>query len=260
MLIASTHLHLTIGSVFRKTFVEKTLKRMFVQQPSSLGQTKGNAMIKKLTVISVFLASVSLSGAAQATLYSLDDGTGEDSIGIAGGTIAWMNQFNVLGGNSTISSISVAWGQVANGTNASIIVWSDPNNDGRPGDAQVIGTPLNVVTTNAETDVFNTYNIANVSVGNSFFVGVYMDSPSGSHPARWDSTSSAGRSWVAASGSDLNNLGSWALPVGLIDNYGFSGNWMIRADSESGTVPEPASLALLGLGLAGLGFSRRRKA
>ncbi|MBS1138651.1 MAG: hypothetical protein H6R13_104 [Proteobacteria bacterium] len=216
-------------------------------------------MIKTLTLISALIASLSLSGPVQANLYSLDDGTSTNSIGIGGGAITWMNQFTVLGGNNTISSISVAWGQVANGTSASIVVWNDPNNDGNPFDAQVVGTPLNILTSNSETDIFNLYDIADVVVSNSFFVGVFMNSPSGSYPASIDETSTSRRSWVAAAGNDLNDLGSWTLPVDLIDNYGFPGNWMIRAESGSSNVPEPASVALLGIGLAGLAATRRRK-
>jgi len=59
------------------------------------------------------------------------------------------------------------------------------------------------------------------------------------------------------------SLSTWCQPashcgMGTFYNVHLSG--VDSAVNNTGNVPEPASLALIGLGLAGLGFSRKRKA
>ena len=84
--------------------------------------------------------------------YTVDDGTAEDSIGLtSGGTFVALNKFAVTGGNSLISSISIAWGTPAfpdptlNGLPFTAVLWSDPNGDGSPTDAVVLAMAPGVI-------------------------------------------------------------------------------------------------------------------
>jgi len=208
----------------------------------------------RLTAVFFFTLFCLFMTQANAATYVLDDGAAENAIGWSGGgTLTWLNQFTAAG-SDTITSIEVAWGYVAEGTAATVMLWEDPNGDGNPTDRSLLRS-LAVSVSNAAPlgsfpTIFNVYDIPDVSVSGSFFVGVEITHAAGEHPALLDQTTPQQKSWI---GSDYEGL-TWAL----IDSYGWQGNWTIRANGGgTSPVPEPATMLLLGLGLMGLGGFRR---
>jgi hypothetical protein len=175
-------------------------------------------------------------------LYYWDDGSHDVSIGVSSGGyyIAWMNHFTTENNAETVSSIKLAWGLVPDGKGTMVYLWSDPNGDGNPHDAQVLASAY-TLSQNGDTNLLTTVDIPDTYVGpagTSFFVGATIYNGVGEYPCSQDSDSSARQSWVADDTSpiDPNNLGA-AAELGLIDDFGFPGNWLIRAQGRPSGPP-----------------------
>ncbi len=188
-----------------------------------------------------------------ASTYMIDDGTAEDSVGFGDGSSnsesLWFNQFDVVPGQTSIGTVSIVWGTPVsqdniNGTQVTIAVWSDPNGDGNPSDAALLGSMPGTIQ-NAGTDTFVDYTFSTPvelpAGATSFFVGDMT--PANSGPQHFfqgiDQNSTLHRqSWISANGTgdpvDLQNPGNNDL-IGLIDDFGLPGNWLIRADAGGST-------------------------
>jgi len=188
-------------------------------------------------------------------VYQLDDGTMEDSVAFGNGLqnfeSLWFNHFDVIAGQTSISTVSVCWGTPIapdpsqNGTPVTIAVWSDPNGDGNPSDAVLLGSVAGTIQ-NSGTDTFVNYTFSppvDVSAFSSFFVGDLT--PMNNGPEKFfqgiDQNTDQRESWIAAMSSggpvDLNNPGNNDF-LGLITDFGIPGNWGIRADTGNAT-PTP---------------------
>ena len=190
-------------------------------------------------------------------VYMIDDGTAEDSVGFGNGAqnfeSLWFNQFDVISGQTMISTVSVAWGTPVapdpsiNGEPITIGIWSDPNGDGDPSDAVLLGQVSGTIQ-NAGTDTFVDYTLSppvDVSAFTSFFVGDMT--PANGGPEVFEQGIDENppmhrQSWVAAmsdgSAVDFVHPGNNDF-IGLIDDFGLPGNWLIRADTGAPASPTP---------------------
>lgn len=202
------------------------------------------------------IAAVALAAAAAGTsagtlTYQYDDGASNFGLGptIGDGFVA-LNAFNVSNGFDTITSLDVWVVSPEPMDTLTAGVWADPNQDGDPSDAILLGT--SALTPSPSDDGFlNLVLSSPIDVGgavDSFFAGVFFDNITQLVTIGVD-TDYAGPpvSWTVEYADVVPN------PNDLSGAESRSSALMIRANA----VPAPGAAAMVTV--AGLALSRRRR-
>ena len=154
--------------------------------------------------------------------------------------MVWLQRFNADSNDSVISAIEADLGIAPAGQPMTIGIWSDPDGDGDPEDAQLIWSNLISFPSN---EGLIRYEIPSVMVGDrgaSFFVGfameVSIDPVSGDFPAVMDvfGFPETGRAWLIGGEEplDLNDLRNGAAEYALVEEAYMLGNWVIRVEMD----------------------------
>ncbi len=222
-------------------------------------------MRRSATVASMVVAGVFCANhAAQAFQYKFDDGTAERSFGVTeGGSIIAINAFPTTSGNSTIGSISAVFGNPffpneasLLGTSFTVALYSSTSLTSLT--SAILLTTATGTVTSVDGNVFITVPITPTTITTPDFLIAYSVASTGAAlPAALDNDTAYGRSFVAGDfGGDPVNLANLAgndIPPSNVNNLGFNGNWLLRAD----TVPEPSTYAMMGIGFIALGATLR---
>lgn len=212
------------------------------------------------------VASVSAAPLADVDLV-LDDGSRENSIGLtAGGQFIWLNRFTPAAGDFpfTLTEVQVLFGQAVGvnvGEIVDLYIYEDTDGDGNPGtNANFLGSYTGATVQAVDDMTWSVYTLPTPVAlnGPGDVLIAVVNRTAGVAPGTFvasidQSPPSAGRSWIG-----LYNSGNPADPPtlpadnlwGVIDTFGFAGNWMVRgygsfgisggwayADPASGTVP-----------------------
>jgi len=169
-------------------------------------------------------------------IYQWDDGSRENGIGLSGGGyVLALNHFAVRNGQNRIGAVHLAYGRAPAGLPLTVYVWSDPDGDGQPNDAQVLAS-ANTTVVAPDTNTFSRVPLPTaVEIANgSFFVGAIYFHHAGERPTALDQHSFAAESWIAgyAATYDPNNLPNATSVLQPLTALSFQGNWMIRAEVD----------------------------
>jgi len=180
-------------------------------------------------------------GAVTPPAYQWDDDGLDIPWGMTdGGYLGWLNHFAVVPGRETVGAISIAYDTdwIPVGAPLTVFLWSDPNKDGNPADAVVLASAETVVTSTASVvDIPDTYVGPVASPSSMFFVGALMTLQPGWYPAAQDMHSDHQTSWLVSSVTapiDPNNLAAPENSLATMADFGWPGNWLVRA------IPAPA--------------------
>lgn len=147
--------------------------------------------------------------------------------------MVWLNRFNVGDAAGIVEGIEVLLGIIPNSTPMGVHLWSDPDGDGEPSDAQLLWSTSTTASDDVTLRYFNVPDVEVGATGASFFVGFSMQVTLQDFPAALDIRGEpvSGRSWEIGSEQpiDLNDLSAGAVEYGPIEDLLFGGNWVIRA-------------------------------
>ncbi|MCH2134620.1 MAG: PA14 domain-containing protein [Phycisphaerales bacterium] len=157
-------------------------------------------------------------------IYRHDDGTYEVGVRSDGTHGGWLNTFTIEGDAVVIEAIDVAFAIVTESAPAAVYLWSDPNGDGDPTDAEVLASATLTATDYLvqRVDIPDTYI---GEAGTTYFVGVlmaYAEPVDAAFPAAYDNSepNTTGVSWIIGANSPLNpdDLTDGAIEFALIED------------------------------------------
>ena len=176
------------------------------------------------------------------------DGSTENLLGWGtAGEFVWLNKFGGIGQTNTISTVDVAWGSAlypgynpGNGTNATIAVWKDANDDGDPSDG-ILLAQFTVVVANVDTDLYNTYTLpVPLTISGVFHVGAGQVQTAGQYVATMDQGCDAtpGESWFfgdnTGAAANYANPGANVQPPTTFYAIGYPAVCLIRTNCNAG--------------------------